>query len=152
MFHVTSVQNRAAILRYGLDWRLMGTTHGIAGEEPELPVVFLCDSRGDVSFFIAMARAPSDVSAVRVDGLWTEPGPDGGTIIGEIVPPERLRLVQHEGVNVKTAQARLGHANPQTTLRIHAQATSRADRQAAERIGKRFRPRDGRGMEAVGPR
>jgi integrase len=51
---------------------------------------------------------------------------------------------------VKTAQARLGHANPQTTLRIYAQATDRADRQAAERIGERFRPRDGRGMEAVG--
>jgi integrase len=32
-----------------------------------------------------------------------------------------------EGVNVKTAQARLGHANPQTTLRIYAQATDRAD-------------------------
>ena len=47
-----------------------------------------------------------------------------------------------EGVNVKTAQARLGHANPQTTLRIYTQATDRADRQAAERIGERFRPRD----------
>ena len=45
-----------------------------------------------------------------------------------------------EGVNVKTA------------LRIHAQVTDRADRQAAERIGERFRPLDGRGMEAVGPR
>jgi hypothetical protein len=53
-----------------------------------------------------------------------------------------------EGVNVKTAQARLGHANPQTTLRIYAQATDRADRQAAERIGERSASDFARGMDA----
>ncbi|MDP9074267.1 MAG: hypothetical protein M3N98_08860 [Actinomycetota bacterium] len=97
MFHVTAAQNRASILRYGLDWRRMGATHGIAGSrEPELPVVFLCDNWADVSFFTAMARSPSDVWGVRVDGLWAEPGPDGWTIVAETVPPDRLRIVESD--------------------------------------------------------
>jgi integrase len=33
-----------------------------------------------------------------------------------------------EGVNVKTAQERLGHASPRTTLAIYAQATKEAQR------------------------
>ena len=51
-----------------------------------------------------------------------------------------------EGINIKTAQARLGHANPRTTLAFYAQATVQADREASDRLGERFRPRDGRGM------
>ena len=46
-----------------------------------------------------------------------------------------------EGVDVKTAQVRLGHANPLTTLGIYAQVTERADRMAADRVGERLRPR-----------
>jgi integrase len=46
-----------------------------------------------------------------------------------------------EGVDLKTAQVRLGHADPRTTLRIYAQATDKADRAAAEKVGERFRPR-----------
>jgi integrase len=46
-----------------------------------------------------------------------------------------------EGVDVKTAQVRLGHANPLTTLGIYAQVTDRADRMAADRVGDRLRPR-----------
>lgn len=45
-----------------------------------------------------------------------------------------------EGVDVKTAQLRLGHANPHTTLRIYAQVTQRADRAAADRVGARLKP------------
>jgi integrase len=52
-----------------------------------------------------------------------------------------------EGINIKTAQSRLGHASPRTTLALYAQATTRGDREAADRLGKRFRPRDGRGMD-----
>lgn len=48
-------------------------------------------------------------------------------------------LVQ-EGVDVKTAQVRLGHSDPKTTLGIYAQMTAEADRDAAERLGERFRP------------
>jgi hypothetical protein len=57
------------------------------------------------------------------------------------------------GLDVWTAQARLGHPHPRLTLAIYAQATGDADRSAADRLGAHFltRPatvaRDGRGME-----
>lgn len=46
-----------------------------------------------------------------------------------------------EGVDMKTAQTRLGHSDPRLTLAIYAQATTEADRSAATRIGARFLPR-----------
>jgi integrase len=51
------------------------------------------------------------------------------------------------GVNVKTAQTRLGHSSPQVTLRLYARATSTADREAADKVGQWFRLRDGRATE-----
>jgi hypothetical protein len=42
------------------------------------------------------------------------------------------------GIDVKTAQVRLGHANPQITLRVYAQATNEADRAAAKTVGDLF--------------
>lgn len=44
----------------------------------------------------------------------------------------------HDGIDVKTAQARLGHSDPRLTLAIYAQATTEADRTAAQRLGERF--------------
>ena len=44
-----------------------------------------------------------------------------------------------DGVDVKTAQTRLGHSDPRLTLAIYAQATSEGDRTAAERLGQRSR-------------
>jgi integrase len=43
-----------------------------------------------------------------------------------------------DGVDVKTAQTRLGHADPRLTLAVYAQATNEGDRQAADRLGARF--------------
>jgi integrase len=43
-----------------------------------------------------------------------------------------------EGVDVKTAQTRLGHSDPRLTLGIYARASSQADRGAADRLGERF--------------
>jgi len=43
-----------------------------------------------------------------------------------------------EGVDIRTAQARLGHSDPRMTLVIYAQATSEADRRAADALGARF--------------
>jgi integrase len=43
-----------------------------------------------------------------------------------------------EGVDVKTAQARLGHSDPRLTLAIYAQATTEGDRRAAEKLGTRL--------------
>jgi hypothetical protein len=42
------------------------------------------------------------------------------------------------GVDIRTAQGRLGHADPRLTLAIYAQAVEDADRRAAETIGAVF--------------
>ena len=52
-----------------------------------------------------------------------------------------------EGVDVKVAQVRIGHSDPRITLGLYPRATPEADRRAADRVGERFRPRDGRAME-----
>jgi hypothetical protein len=95
VFHVTAAENRKSIFRHGLDWRRMTATRGIAGsQEPELPAIFLCESLTETSFFAEMASVPTDVWAVRVDGLWVESGPDGWLMLAEPVLPDRLRLVE----------------------------------------------------------
>jgi integrase len=43
-----------------------------------------------------------------------------------------------EGVDVKTAQERLGHSDPRLTLGLYAQAVSVADRDASDRLGEKF--------------
>lgn len=43
-----------------------------------------------------------------------------------------------EGVDIKTAQTRLGHADPRTTLGIYARATTDGDRKAAESVARRL--------------
>ena len=48
-------------------------------------------------------------------------------------------LVQ-EGVDVKTAQERLGHSDPRLTIGLYAQVTKAGERDAADRLGDRFRP------------
>jgi len=45
-----------------------------------------------------------------------------------------------EGVDVKTAQARLGHSDVRLTLDVYAQVVSSADRSAADVVGARFAP------------
>jgi integrase len=52
-----------------------------------------------------------------------------------------------DGVDVRTAQARLGHSDPRLTLGVYAQATSEGDRAAAKRLGARFLG-DSRGLFA----
>jgi integrase len=43
-----------------------------------------------------------------------------------------------DGVDLKTAQTRLGHSDPRLTLSVYAQATNTVDAAAAERLGTRF--------------
>jgi len=50
-----------------------------------------------------------------------------------------------EGVDPKTAQARLGHSSSRLTLDLYARVTAQADQEAAEKVGERFRPRTKRG-------
>ncbi len=42
------------------------------------------------------------------------------------------------GVDVRTAQARLGHSDPRLTLGVYAQVVEDADRRAAETVGAAF--------------
>jgi integrase len=55
------------------------------------------------------------------------------------------------GVDVKTAQTRLGHSSPQVTLGIYARMTAENDRKASDLVGEIFRPRDARAMKAKAP-
>ena len=57
------------------------------------------------------------------------------------------------GVDVKTAQERLGQSDVRMTLGLYAQAEKPADRAAANRLGEVFLrdPRDGRGMRPSKP-
>ena len=48
------------------------------------------------------------------------------------------------GIDVKTAQVRLGHADPRMTLAIYASAPASVDRAAADVIGERFFGQDGK--------
>jgi integrase len=56
-----------------------------------------------------------------------------------------------EGVDLKTAQTRLGHSDPRLTLAVYAQATTEGDRRAADVLGAAFsrRPRPARGLAAA---
>ena len=42
------------------------------------------------------------------------------------------------GIDLKTAQTRLGHSDPRLTLAVYAQATTAADRDAADRVAALF--------------
>jgi integrase len=46
-----------------------------------------------------------------------------------------------QGVDIKTAQTRLGHSDPRTTLTVYAQTVPEADRAAAKALGRTFFPR-----------
>ena len=43
-----------------------------------------------------------------------------------------------EGVDIKTAQSRLGHSDPRLTLAVYARAVPEADLAAAEKLGRAF--------------
>jgi integrase len=44
------------------------------------------------------------------------------------------------GVDLKTAQTRLGHSDPRLTLAVYAQATTEADKAVADALGEWFAP------------
>jgi hypothetical protein len=92
--HASAVENRESIFRHGLDWNQMGRAPGLAGSTtPELPAVFVCADLDDMSFLLHMARVPTDVWSVDVDGMWLENGPTGWHVISHPVASERLTLL-----------------------------------------------------------
>jgi hypothetical protein len=50
-----------------------------------------------------------------------------------------------DGIDVRTAQTRLGHSDPRVTLAIYASGPASVDRAAEHRIGERFFGADGDG-------
>jgi integrase len=92
-------------------------------------------------------------------GEWRRAEPASGDELGRIIGYDGLGFhdlrrvnataLVAEGVDLKTAQARLGHSDPRLTLAVYAQATTEGDRTAADRLGERLMPdlpRDGRAM------
>jgi len=54
-----------------------------------------------------MADEPTDVWAVRVDGLVIENGPDAWHIVAELIPPDRLPLVRPDVLSGRRRSGRL---------------------------------------------
>ena len=80
--HATAAANRESIDRHGLDWNRMGLAPGLAGDtRPELPAIFVCEDLDDVSFLLRIARVPTDIWSVDVDGIWLENAPNGWQVI-----------------------------------------------------------------------
>jgi len=57
-------------------------------------------------------------------------------------------MLMSAGIDVRTAQHRLGHSDPRLTLGIYAQVVPDADRKAAEALGA-ILSRDERAMEGL---
>jgi integrase len=106
---------------------------GVTGQDP------------DASVFVSPDGAQLHYSNWRRD-VWLPARKVAG--LGELtfhdLKHTAATLLVEEGVDVKTAQVRLGHANPQTTLRIYAQVTEQTDRAAAQKLGERLRPKRSR--------
>jgi hypothetical protein len=92
--HATAAENRESIYRYGLDWNRMRRAPGLAGStRPELPAIFVCADLDDVSYLLHIARVPTDIWSVDVDGIWLENGPTGWEVISHPIAKERLSLL-----------------------------------------------------------
>ena len=98
----------------------------------------------DAYVFTAPHGGPLDYSHFR-DRIWLP----ACRAVG--LPKLRFHDLRHanatglvaDGVDVKTAQTRLGHSDPRLTLAIYAQAVTDADRAAADKLGARFMARCG---------
>jgi hypothetical protein len=93
MYHVTAVENRASIERWGLDWDRMGDSPGVAGSlKPEAPGIWLSEHADDY-FFVEMARHPVEMWVVDVTELWLERRPQEWWFTSQRIRADRLRLL-----------------------------------------------------------
>jgi integrase len=99
----------------------------------------LTAAQADQLVFTSPQRGPLDYSHWRRRVWLPAVGSVGlaGASFHDLRRANATALV-HDGVDVKTAQTRLGHSDPRLTLAVYAQATTAADRAAAERLGQRF--------------
>lgn len=93
MYHVTAIENRSSIERWGLDWDRMGCSPGVAGSlKPEAPGIWLSEHSDD-DFFVEMARHAVQMWEVDVTDLWLELRPHAWWFTSERIAPDRLRLL-----------------------------------------------------------
>lgn len=93
MYHVTAIDNRSSIERWGLDWDHMGDIPGVAGSKtPEAPGIWLTESAED-HYFVGMAKHPVEMWEVSVTGVWLELRPQEWWFTSERIRPSRLRLL-----------------------------------------------------------
>jgi hypothetical protein len=94
MYHVTASVNRESISKYGLDWARMADARGFTDRRtPEVPAIFLF-SEDELSYFTRNILVPSDLWAVRIEGLDLDVGPNDSFISREPIAKDRVRLAQ----------------------------------------------------------
>jgi hypothetical protein len=93
MYHVTAIENRSSIERWGLDWDRMGSSPGVAGSrKAEAPGIWLTEHSED-DFFAEMARHAVQMWEVDVTDLWLELRPQEWWFTSERITPDRVRLL-----------------------------------------------------------
>ena len=93
MYHVTAIETRKSVERWGLDWDRMGSSPGVAGSlKPEAPGIWLSEDSED-DFFVEMARHAVQMWEVDVTDLWLERRPQDWWFASERIAPDRLRLL-----------------------------------------------------------
>lgn len=99
-YHVTSVLNRASILRYGLDCSRMGAARGIAGSYgPEQQGCFLAAGEWERDWFVRMNNTGGAVDVWEVHGINDDDlieSPEGHYFFPGVIAAAKLRLVQRD--------------------------------------------------------
>ena len=99
----------------------------------------LTGADSDAFVFVMPGGAPLDYSRWR-RRVWlpaTRAADVGGVTFHDLRRVNATAMVL-DGVDVRTAQARLGQSDPRLTLGVYAAATSEGDQAAAERLSDRF--------------
>ena len=110
--------------------------------------------RVDESYHRIDVVSQADAFSVRVLGLETRKGRGVNGVAGlakrcgDVIPARAIEPESRDQHNVYAPmlfrppdmRESLGHTDPRLTLGIYAQATTEADRVAAERLGERFLP------------
>lgn len=104
--------------------------HGVTGTDPTA-LVFLAQRGGPLNY--SHWRQRVWVPACERAGL-------AGLTFHDLRRPNATAMVA-DGVDLKTAQTRFGHSDPQLTLAIYAQATTEGDQIAADGLAARFLPK-----------
>jgi hypothetical protein len=98
LFHVTSSDNRKSITKHGLDWRLMGSSRGIAGStKPEQAGCFLSRNQFEAEFFVKMNNTGGPVDVWAVDDVSLDQlleSPEGFFYFPEPILARQLTLLK----------------------------------------------------------